>query len=204
NAAFTVFSAAVIVSLELKWLANTEKLIEIVKQYPIIYDLRDEDYKNIRKKDKVWDNNIIFEKFHNSLNFFADSIHIWVDGSEELKKKWKNLRDSYAKHIRSLKTTTGQSAKKLHKWQWANQMEFFRSFLSFAKTTSNIADVPPDTENTDSEYINANIQTYEVSQSPVCSRNLQNDELAIKKIDPILTNARKELRRSRVLIPLRK
>lgn len=33
----------------------TEKLIEHVKQYPILYDLGHEDYKNCRKKDKVWD-----------------------------------------------------------------------------------------------------------------------------------------------------
>lgn len=32
-----------------------EKLIEIVRKYPILYDLSHEDYKNIRKKDNVWD-----------------------------------------------------------------------------------------------------------------------------------------------------
>lgn len=32
----------------------TEELIETVKKYPILYDLNHPDYKNIRKKDKVW------------------------------------------------------------------------------------------------------------------------------------------------------
>jgi hypothetical protein len=36
-------------------IALTEKLIELVKIYPILYDLSHEDYKNVRKKDKVWD-----------------------------------------------------------------------------------------------------------------------------------------------------
>jgi len=33
----------------------TEKLIELVKIYPILYDLLHEDYKNVRKKDKGWE-----------------------------------------------------------------------------------------------------------------------------------------------------
>lgn len=33
----------------------TEKLIATVQQYPILYDVSHPEYKNIRKKDKVWD-----------------------------------------------------------------------------------------------------------------------------------------------------
>jgi len=36
-------------------MAFTEKLIESVKIYPILYDLSHEDYKNVRKKDKAWE-----------------------------------------------------------------------------------------------------------------------------------------------------
>ena len=36
-------------------MAFTEKLIELVKIYPILYDLSHEDYKNVRKKEKVWE-----------------------------------------------------------------------------------------------------------------------------------------------------
>ena len=39
----------------LKMVFSTEKLIELVKNYPIMYDLSHDDYKNVRKKDKVWD-----------------------------------------------------------------------------------------------------------------------------------------------------
>jgi len=35
--------------------AFTEKLIEFVKIYPILYDSSHENYKNVRKKDKVWE-----------------------------------------------------------------------------------------------------------------------------------------------------
>ena len=36
-------------------MAFTEKLTELVKIYPILYDLPHEDYKNVRKKDKAWE-----------------------------------------------------------------------------------------------------------------------------------------------------
>ncbi|XP_072390086.1 uncharacterized protein [Diabrotica undecimpunctata] len=31
-----------------------ERIIELVRKYPILYDLSHEDYKNVRKKDKIW------------------------------------------------------------------------------------------------------------------------------------------------------
>lgn len=61
---------------------------------------------------------------------------------QEVKKKWKNLRDCYAKHLRAEKTRTGQAAKTLNRyktWPWAQQMSFFSPFLQFASTESNIS-----------------------------------------------------------------
>lgn len=60
---------------------------------------------------------------------------------EDIKKKWKNLRDAYSKHIRTEKTRTGQKAKSIDRyktWPWAQQMSFFKSFLQFANTESNV------------------------------------------------------------------
>ena len=36
-------------------MALTEKMLEMVKQYPVIYNLSDKNYRNIQKKEKVWD-----------------------------------------------------------------------------------------------------------------------------------------------------
>lgn len=60
---------------------------------------------------------------------------------EEAKKRWKNLRDCYAKHLRSEKTQTGQHAKNINRykaWPWAIHMSAFKPFFKFAPTTSNI------------------------------------------------------------------
>lgn len=34
---------------------NIEKLIELVKLHKVLYDLSHPEYKNIRKKNKIWD-----------------------------------------------------------------------------------------------------------------------------------------------------
>uniref|UniRef100_A0A6P7GYP1 Uncharacterized protein LOC114348126 n=1 Tax=Diabrotica virgifera virgifera TaxID=50390 RepID=A0A6P7GYP1_DIAVI len=80
----------------------TEKLIELVKKYPILYDLSHEDYKNIRKKDKIWD----------------EIGQEMKECREELKRRWRSLRDSYVRYLRVIKTRTGQGAQN-KTWQWA-------------------------------------------------------------------------------------
>lgn len=66
--------------------------------------------------------------------------NIYVLGTD-VKKKWKNLRDSYAKYIRLNKTKTGQAATNRKQWLWFEQMTFFRPFLAFANTSSNVDDI---------------------------------------------------------------
>lgn len=60
---------------------------------------------------------------------------------EEVKKKWRNLRDTFAKYIKSNKNKTGQTTTKFKKWIWADQMEVFRPFLNATQTTSNVSDI---------------------------------------------------------------
>ncbi|XP_030755522.1 uncharacterized protein LOC115881932 [Sitophilus oryzae] len=98
------------------WMSLTEELIECVKAHPILYDRRNEDYKNSNKRDKVWRS--IGEELGQNANL--------------LKKKWKNLRDSYAKHARRTVSFTKDRKKQkelLCKWKWANEMEPLRPYV---------------------------------------------------------------------------
>ncbi|XP_050503569.1 uncharacterized protein LOC126882637 [Diabrotica virgifera virgifera] len=136
-----------------------ERIIELVRKYPILYDLSHEDYKNVRKKDKIWTR-------------IGEEIG---ENGDEIKKKWRNMRDTYAKYIRTNKTRTGQAASDKKKWIWADHMESFKPFLNFAKTASNVTDV--DTQESEA-FPNIespeNILTDENSavQKPTCSKNL--------------------------------
>jgi len=55
-------------------MAKVELLIELVKTHKILYDLADEDYKNIRKIDKIWDE--IGLELEKSGNYIALSIQV--------------------------------------------------------------------------------------------------------------------------------
>ncbi|XP_050515031.1 transcription factor Adf-1-like [Diabrotica virgifera virgifera] len=107
----------------------TEKLIELVKKYPILYDLSHEDYKNIRKKDKIWD----------------EIGQEMKECREELKRRWRSLRDSYVRYLRVIKTRTEQGAQN-KTWQWAESMKMFQPILLFAKTSSNVPEVATNVE----------------------------------------------------------
>jgi len=75
-----------------------------------------------------------------------------IFSGDELKKKWKNLRDTYIRHTKANKTKTGQAAKSGKKWQWADQMEAFCPFFSFAKTSSNVSEIPETNYDTNVQY----------------------------------------------------
>ncbi|KAJ8934440.1 hypothetical protein NQ318_003835 [Aromia moschata] len=134
-------------------MALTEKLIELVKKYPILYDLSHEEYKNVRKKDKVWEQ--IGAELNDTGKYLGDDV----------KKKWKNLRDTYMRHIRANKTKTGQAAPSGKKWQWSAQMETFRHFWSFANTSSNVTEIKEIQESSCETNYSENIISVEDSQA---------------------------------------
>ena len=57
------------------------------------------------------------------------------------KKKWKNLRVTYAKHVRRNKPKTGQAANSNKEWIWAKQMKGFDRYLAYATTSTNVSDI---------------------------------------------------------------
>ncbi|CAH1645750.1 unnamed protein product [Spodoptera littoralis] len=94
---------------------GTSIFIKLVKSKPVLYDANHRDYKNVHLKNKIWEE--IGEK---------------VDMSGEFAKmKWKNLRDTYIKY---LKTNQAMSTRGLEtssynrygKWQWASSMSFIK------------------------------------------------------------------------------
>ena len=52
----------------------------------------------------------------------------------------EELRDSYMKYKRFLKSTTGQATKKYEKWPWSRHLEFLDYTLTPRPTTSNVSD----------------------------------------------------------------
>ncbi|XP_053617525.1 uncharacterized protein LOC128679369 [Plodia interpunctella] len=89
-----------------------ERLIEVVKNYAVLYDNTLSGYRNDKKKNKIWDNiaQVIGEK----------------DG-ETVKLKWKNLVDSYRIFLRSNQGVEQVDGPR--SLPWVNQMQFLRPFV---------------------------------------------------------------------------
>ncbi|KAF5297666.1 hypothetical protein FQA39_LY11997 [Lamprigera yunnana] len=98
-------------------MTDKRTLIELVKKWPILYDPSNEDYVDFKKKTKIW---IVIGK---EINISGDKA----------KNHWKNLRDAYIKYLRRTRTKRGSK-----KWEWADEMEMFRPFLTFSNEPSNI------------------------------------------------------------------
>ncbi|XP_055843068.1 uncharacterized protein LOC129909922 [Episyrphus balteatus] len=104
-------------------MSETERLIELVRASPILYDTSHVDFKNTIKKEEAW--------FKIIESFEAKDDVDW-------KKKWKNLKDSYVKYLKSedeKATKRNPSLKRYQYWSWASKMEFIRPFCKFGKLT---------------------------------------------------------------------
>ncbi|XP_005174842.1 mucin-5AC isoform X1 [Musca domestica] len=100
---------------------NTSDFIEIVKKHDVVYNTHHPDYKNVEVKLKIW-------------NEIANEIGLSVDAS---KRKWKNLRDSYTKYLRSFRVGS-KTSKKYQFWAHADHMEFLKPYQGPGRSNNGI------------------------------------------------------------------
>uniref|UniRef100_A0A1I8PKQ5 MADF domain-containing protein n=1 Tax=Stomoxys calcitrans TaxID=35570 RepID=A0A1I8PKQ5_STOCA len=98
---------------------NTTDFIEIVKRHDVVYNTHHPDYKNVEVKLKVWTQ-------------IAKEIGLSVDAS---KRKWKNLRDSYTKYLRSFRVGS-KTSKKYQFWAHADNMDFLKPYQGPGRSSS--------------------------------------------------------------------
>ncbi|XP_031768735.1 uncharacterized protein LOC116413460 [Galleria mellonella] len=96
-----------------------EKLIELVKQRPLLYDLCDVDNKNRVKKAKAW--------LDIAKEMGSNDVSLW-------RYKWKGLKDNYTKYKKYNETSAGQAYKKYKNWPWADNMKFLDNYNTAKKT----------------------------------------------------------------------
>uniref|UniRef100_A0A3P9MQH6 MADF domain-containing protein n=1 Tax=Oryzias latipes TaxID=8090 RepID=A0A3P9MQH6_ORYLA len=86
------------------------------------------DYKNLDKREELWSG-------------IAQQMGLDV---EEVKQKWKSLRDTYTRKKREEDCRSGQAAKQKKAWKFMKVMEFLAASTEFRSVHSNISQ-----ENTD-------------------------------------------------------
>ncbi|KAL0810399.1 hypothetical protein ABMA28_010543 [Loxostege sticticalis] len=124
---------------------NNEKFIGLVRRYPILYDPSHPEYKNQATKTKQWE-------------WIGDRMNL---SGEEARSKWKNLRDTYSKHLRELNKIDERTGRpRYSRWQWASSMEFLREHMSIG------TDPAPFVNNEKEMEITSDHFTFRPSPSP--------------------------------------
>ncbi|XP_017482312.1 PREDICTED: uncharacterized protein LOC108379034 [Rhagoletis zephyria] len=93
----------------------TEKLIEEIKHYPVLYDkvaARGKDFE----KEEAWVS--LTERLPSDLKVTVD----------DTKKRWRTLKDCYSKYLRS-GTTSNKYEARYKSWRWSGHMEYFKTYV---------------------------------------------------------------------------
>nr|XP_022911624.1 transcription factor Adf-1-like [Onthophagus taurus] len=77
---------------------NDEKLIEMVRDYPVLYDLSHAKYNDINYKNGIW----------------KEIAKQLKEDWPSCKTRWNNIRDNYRKSLKKTVQQSGASAKKLN------------------------------------------------------------------------------------------
>ncbi|XP_012143753.1 uncharacterized protein LOC105662835 [Megachile rotundata] len=113
-----------------------EMLIECIRNYPVLYDISDKDYKNYLVKENVWRE--ISTKLGRS--------------PTDCKKRWRNIRDTFMKIKRGNKYGIGSAAKPKSKWPLLQHLSFLDIVFSERSNMEDSQETSEITSNIDSEH----------------------------------------------------
>ena len=99
-----------------------ERLIELVRANPCLYDVTDADYHDNFRKNNIW--NSIARELRGE----------WDLDPKRCKAKWKQLRDRYNEEKKKIKEfKSGDAAKKVRPWPFYGQMQFLEPYTAPAR-----------------------------------------------------------------------
>ncbi|XP_023947026.1 uncharacterized protein LOC112052252 [Bicyclus anynana] len=106
-----------------------EKLIDEVKKYPVLYDTRHENHRDIDVRDRCW--------MEISERFGANC--------EILKREWKILRDSLRQSLKKCnKGATTKAGVPCKKWRFQNRMAFVLPYMTKRRSPRALRDLKRD------------------------------------------------------------
>ncbi|XP_073961617.1 uncharacterized protein [Choristoneura fumiferana] len=96
-----------------------EKLIDEVKKYPVLYDTRHENHRDIDVRDRSW----------------GEIAERLGENSEILKREWKILRDSLRQSLKKCEQgITTKAGTPCKKWRLQNRMAFVLPYMTMRRT----------------------------------------------------------------------
>ncbi|XP_064087925.1 mediator of RNA polymerase II transcription subunit 15-like [Macrobrachium nipponense] len=120
-------------------LDQDEKLIIEVQQYPGLYDQNSYDYRDLRKKEKMWQN-------------VSESLGLHA---KECQARWRVLRDKFVREMRKNVNPkrAGSSALQVYQGSWPlmSQLMFLTSHVKHKPVRPNKREIYSDTGGTDED-----------------------------------------------------
>ncbi|XP_065361308.1 uncharacterized protein LOC135954975 [Calliphora vicina] len=98
------------------------KIIEFVRENPVLWDKQHSDYKNIKLKDKKW----------------SQISAILGITDRAAKKRWKTIRDRYHRISKQEDNFFGNNQNNITKYKYADKLEFLRGNTSQIINSINI------------------------------------------------------------------
>ncbi|CAG9829386.1 unnamed protein product [Diabrotica balteata] len=125
---------------------DDEKLIELVRKYPVIYDNSNSKYLYTKHKLEIWKK--IGEEMQQT--------------SSACKSRWQNIRDQFRKNLAKNVTKSGQAAEKRKKYKYEDCLQFIIPFFAKIDNLSNVqsseSDAPVNTINEETEDEGSQLQ----------------------------------------------
>uniref|UniRef100_A0A2S2QF04 MADF domain-containing protein n=1 Tax=Sipha flava TaxID=143950 RepID=A0A2S2QF04_9HEMI len=100
---------------------NDDKLITLVREYPVLYDSSHEKYNDRNYKSTIW------SKIAEEMETTGPSA----------KTRWASIKDSYRRYVKKNQTVSDKKAKILKKYK---QLSFITKFFDKRGTMSSIDD----------------------------------------------------------------
>ncbi|CAG9856371.1 unnamed protein product [Phyllotreta striolata] len=103
-----------------------KKAISEVKKRPALYNKNNPDFLNKDAKEQLWID-ICWELFPNWSDFSEKNRRNILD---DLKRKWKNIKDSFRKEIKRKGECPGENASKKRPYVYARELKFMIPFMA--------------------------------------------------------------------------
>ncbi|KAG8289300.1 hypothetical protein J6590_107336 [Homalodisca vitripennis] len=153
---------------------DTDRFIDEIEKRRALWDLESPDYKNRVLKRSAWEEVVdIFSKTESTVE---EKKQLGI----VLQKRWKNLRDSFARELRKKKTTkSGSGAVKGTPYVYFQRLIFLENTVRNKETTSNL-DLSsnsqlPEEEEADTEDL--------VTPGPINSGESQRKKIKLNPVD---------------------
>ncbi|XP_014290055.1 uncharacterized protein [Halyomorpha halys] len=103
---------------------DVERLIDEVRKYPVLYDQKNERYRNTEHKDKIW-------------NEIATTLGS-PGGPRSCKSKWSVIRDHLLKTLKKRQSTMWMGSKNFRKYKYEESLQFLIPHIGLRDGISNI------------------------------------------------------------------